>query len=60
MALRMIVILAIIVGLALGDWRARRFGGDRKDRIQYAIVHALAFSLIGVFASILIERWMAV
>ena len=49
----MIVIVAVVLGALLGDLRARRAQGNRKDRLQYAAVHAIAFApkdaLGGVF-----------
>lgn len=52
----MIVIVAMILGALLGDLRARRAQGNGKDRLQYAAAHALAFGLLGLFATILIDR----
>lgn len=52
----MIVILAIVLGAFLGDLRARRAQGNRKDRLQYAAVHAIAFAILALFATILIDR----
>ncbi|MBV0890475.1 hypothetical protein KTN05_01245 [Paracoccus sp. Z118] len=54
----MIVIAAIILGALLGDRRARKAGGNRSDRLQYAAAHALAFALVGLFATIAVDRWM--
>lgn len=52
----MIVIIATLAGAVLGDLRARRAQGNRKDRLQYATAHALAFAILGLFATILIDR----
>jgi len=52
----MIVIIAIILGALLGDLRARRAQGNAKDRLQYAAAHALAFAIIGLFATVIIDR----
>ncbi|HMQ42258.1 MAG TPA: hypothetical protein PKC09_13410 [Paracoccus sp. (in: a-proteobacteria)] len=52
----MIVIALAILGLALGWMRAGRAGGNRKDRVQWALAHMLAFMLVGLFATILIDR----
>lgn len=54
----MIVISAAILGAILGDRRACAAGGNRKDRLQFAAIHALIFGLLGLFASILIDRWL--
>lgn len=52
----MIVIALAIVGFALGWMRARGAGGNGKDRVQWALAHMLAFMLVGLFATILIDR----
>ena len=52
----MIVIAAAIIGAALGWRRAGRLGGDRRDKAQYAVAYALAFSIIGLFATVIIDR----
>ncbi|ARJ69924.1 hypothetical protein B0A89_10080 [Paracoccus contaminans] len=54
----MIVIAAAIIGAIIGDRRACAARGDRKDRLQFAAIHALIFGLLGLFASILIDRWL--
>ncbi|WCQ98356.1 hypothetical protein [Paracoccus aestuarii] len=52
----MIVIAAIIIGAALGWRRAAKLGGNRADRVQYAVAFALGFAMIGVFATIFVHR----
>lgn len=52
----MILIAALILGALLGWRRAGRLGGDRRDRAQYAAAYALAFAVIGLFATIFIDR----
>lgn len=52
----MIVIIAIILGAFLGDLRARRAQGNLKDRLQYAAAHALAFAIVGLLATVIIDR----
>ena len=52
----MIVLIAIVLGAWLGDVRARRARGNRKDRLQYAAAHALAFAILALFATILLDR----
>ena len=52
----MIVIACAIIGFALGWLRARRVGGDSKDRLQWALAHMLAFVLLGLFATLIIDR----
>lgn len=52
----MIVITAVIIGALLGWRRASQLGGNRRDRVQYAIAFALGFAMIGVFATIFVHR----
>ena len=52
----MIVLIAILLGAVLGDLRARRAQGNVKDRIQYALAHALAFAIPAMFVTILLDR----
>lgn len=52
----MIVIAAIIIGAALGWRRARQLGGKTSDRVQYAASFAVVFALIGLFATIIVDR----
>ncbi|MDO5631380.1 MAG: hypothetical protein Q4G22_06030 [Paracoccus sp. (in: a-proteobacteria)] len=52
----MIVIAAIVIGALLGWHRAAQLGGTTRDRIQYAAVFAIAFAILGLFATIFMER----
>ena len=52
----MIVIAGFVLGAALGAWTAHRRGGRRLDMLQYAAGYAIAFTLLGVFATIFIDR----
>ena len=52
----MIVIVCAVIGFWLGWRRAGRAGGDRKDRWQWALAHLLIFVLVGLFATIIIDR----
>lgn len=54
----MIIIAAIILGAFLGDRRARKVGGNRTDRLQYAAAHALAFAVMGLFLTIILDRML--
>ncbi len=51
----MIVITSALIGLVLGGVTAKRRGGNRLDIAQYAGAYAIAFALLGVFASIALE-----
>ena len=52
----MIVIAAAVIGAILGWRRATQLKGNRRDRAQYAVAYALGFALLGLFATIFIER----
>lgn len=52
----MIVIAGLILGGAFGLWRAGKRGGNTFDKIQYSLVHAILFGMLGMFATILIDR----
>ncbi len=53
----MIVIAALVLGAFIGWKRAARLGGNGRDRLQYAAAHGLAFTIMGLFATLLIERF---
>jgi phosphate/sulfate permease len=54
----MIILVALIVGALLGWRRAVKLGGDKRDRLQYALAFALGFGVLGLFASVIIDRAM--
>ena len=52
----MIVIAGLLFGATLGVIRAKRAGGRKLDMLQYGAAHAIFFTLIGVFLTIIIDR----
>lgn len=52
----MIVIVAAIVGAIIGGLTARKRGGNKLDMAQYAAGYALAFVIVGLIATVLIDR----
>lgn len=52
----MIVLLAAFSGALIGGYTARKRGGNRLDIAQYAAGYALAFTVIGLIATVLIDR----
>ncbi|UXX83436.1 hypothetical protein [Roseovarius pelagicus] len=54
----MIILIAALIGAALGAYQARRRKGRTADILQYAAVYALIFALAGLFATILLDRTM--
>lgn len=52
----MLVLIAFVLGAAVGWWRARRRAGDRLDRLQYGAVHGIAFALAAVILLVIVQR----
>ena len=52
----MIVILLAILGALIGGFTAKRRGGNRKDIAQYAAGYMMAFIVVGMIATVLIDR----
>ena len=52
----MIVIGGFILGAVIGGLTARRRGGKRLDILQYAAGYGIAFTLLGLFATLFIDR----
>ncbi|MGP3696305.1 hypothetical protein [Rhodobacter sp. NSM] len=52
----MIVLAGAVLGAFVGAATARRHGGKRLDMAQYGAGFAIAFALLGLFLTILIER----
>jgi hypothetical protein len=55
-ALKMIVLAGMVVGILVGTFTAKNRGGQRLDLVQYGAVYGIAFTLIGVFVTIILER----
>ncbi|MCC5956456.1 MAG: hypothetical protein JJU07_10145 [Natronohydrobacter sp.] len=52
----MIVIVGAVLGAVIGLRNARKAQGDLKDRAQYATVGAIIGALLGLFATIGLEK----
>jgi phosphate/sulfate permease len=52
----MLIVTAFGLGALLGWWRAARRGGDRLDRLQYAAVYGIVFTLAAVILIVLFGR----
>ena len=52
----MIVLAAAVLGALIGGLTARKRGGNRLDILQYAAGYAFAFIIVGLIATILIDR----
>lgn len=54
----MIIILGLLLGAAIGALTAKRRGGKLADMAQYAAGYGLAFMLLGLVLTIVIDRMM--
>lgn len=54
----MIVLAGVVVGAVLGAAAARRRRGNRLDMAQYAAAYGILFGVLGLFATILIDRML--
>jgi len=52
----MILFTAATLGAIFGAYTARKRKGALLDILQYAAVYAIAFSIIGLFVTVIIER----
>ena len=52
----MIVIGGLILGAVIGALTAKRRGGKMLDILQYAAGYGIAFTLLGLFLTIFIDR----
>lgn len=52
----MIIWGGAFIGALLGVYSARKRGGNRLDMAQYAAGYALAFSVVGVIAVVILQR----
>ncbi|MDH5530137.1 MAG: hypothetical protein OEY05_08870 [Paracoccaceae bacterium] len=48
--------MSFLLGTCVGWIRAARKGGNRLDKLQYAAVHAIFFTIVGLFITLLIDR----
>ncbi len=54
----MIVLAGLLIGALWGGWLAHRRKGSRMDIAQYAAGYAIAFAILGLFATLLIDRFV--
>ena len=52
----MIVLAGLVFGVIYGTLTARRRNGNRLDMAQYAAGYGIAFTLLGVFLTLIIEH----
>jgi hypothetical protein len=54
----MIVLGGLLVGAIFGAGLARKRGGKALDQLQYGAGFGIAFALIGLFITIIVERML--
>ncbi|MBM1556760.1 apolipoprotein acyltransferase [Sulfitobacter mediterraneus] len=54
----MIFLVFGILGAIFGGMTAKKRGGNRKDIAQYAASAGIAFALIGLVLTVLLDRWL--
>lgn len=52
----MIVIGLALLGIIIGGMTARKRHGNRKDIAQYAVGYGMAFLIVGMFLTVIIDR----
>jgi len=52
----MIVIGLAIIGAIIGGMTAKKRRGNRKDIAQYAAGYGVAFLIVGMFITVIIDR----
>ena len=52
----MIVIISALLGAIVGFWSAKKRRGNAMDIAQYVVGHTIAFTLVGVVATLIIHR----
>jgi hypothetical protein len=53
----MLIIAGFVSGALWGGLLARRRKGSRLDIAQYAAAFAIAFGIVGLFATVLIDKY---
>ena len=56
----MIAIGLALLGAVIGGMTARKRGGNRKDIAQYATGYGMAFLVVGMIATVVLDRMLAV
>ncbi|APG46500.1 hypothetical protein [Phaeobacter porticola] len=52
----MFVIGALLFGVLLGAYSAKKRGGSLADILQYGAVYGIGFAIVGLIATIIIHR----
>ena len=52
----MIILAGLVLGILIGSFTAKNRGGRGLDILQYGAVYGIAFTLIGLIVTIILER----
>ena len=52
----MIVLVLALLGAIVGGTLAKKRKGGRLDILQYAVIYAMIFAVIGLFVTIIVHR----
>ena len=52
----MIIVAGLVLGVLVGTFTAKSRGGRVLDMLQYAAGYGIAFMLVSVFLTIILER----
>lgn len=56
----MIVLAGLVIGALWGGLLAKKRGGRPLDIAQYAAAFAIAFMILGLFATVILDKILAV
>ncbi len=56
MYIPVLVVAALVLGVLVGAWRAKRRGGKAVDMLQYAAAHAIPLMILAMFITIFLDR----
>ena len=56
MNIPVLVLVALVLGAAVGAWRAKARGGKVLDMLQYAAAHAIPLMILAMFLTIYLDR----
>lgn len=54
----MLIFVGALTGALWGGYLARRRKGTRFDIAQYAAAFAIAFGILGLFATVLLDKYL--
>ena len=54
----MIILAGLLFGALWGGWLAHRRKGSRLDIAQYAAAFGIAFAILGLFATVILDRFI--